>query len=81
MRIMASDGPPAANGTTTVMGRVGNFSAAVQVPVSAINKAQADSNDLDISFSECRNVVIASEAKQSIAPQKIWIATSLRSSQ
>jgi hypothetical protein len=28
MRIIASDGPPAANGTTMVMGCEGNFSAA-----------------------------------------------------
>jgi hypothetical protein len=42
MRIIASDGPPAANGTTTVIGRDGKFSAKALLASAsvAVNRAR-----------------------------------------
>jgi hypothetical protein len=48
MRIIASDGPPAENGTTTVMGWEGNLSAAEAAVVNVNSRAQAVKNDLSI---------------------------------
>jgi hypothetical protein len=70
MRIIASDGPPAENGTTMVTGCDGNLSAAGAQVVNVISNAQAARSDLSIPFSQRRNIVIASEAKQSTAAQE-----------